>query len=182
MKEGGAAGRNFVALAGDIIFFGIGMSFASQSTVLPSFLAKLTSSPAIIGLASTFASGAWLLPQMFAANAITGKPVRKPWVMGFGSASRCLFFAIIPLVLLLGPSRPTAVLIFFFTFYTLFWVFDGIASVGWLDILGKCLTVPSARGSSLSARQGERRLVSWSESLSASFWKARASVSPRTTC
>jgi hypothetical protein len=61
--------------------------------------------------------------------------------MGFGSASRCLFFAIIPLVLLLGPSRPNAVLVSFFTFYALFWVFDGIASVGWLDILGKCLTV-----------------------------------------
>ena len=35
--------HNFLAIAGDFVLFGIGTSFASQTTVLPSFLATLSS-------------------------------------------------------------------------------------------------------------------------------------------
>jgi MFS family permease len=131
--------RNFLAIAGDFVFFGIGLSFASQTTVLPSFVATLTHSAPLIGLVSTLATGGWLLPQIFAANAIAGRPRRKASVIIPAAASRLFFLALGPLMLLLAPRRPAAALAAFFSLFFLFFVADGIASVSWLDIIGKCL-------------------------------------------
>jgi MFS family permease len=131
--------RNFLALAGDFVFFGIGLSFASQTTVLPSFVATLTRSAPLIGLVSTLATGGWLLPQIFAANAVAGRPRRKASVIIPAAASRVFFLALGPLMLLLAPRRPAAALAAFFSLFFLFFVADGIASVSWLDIIGKCL-------------------------------------------
>jgi hypothetical protein len=46
----GGEGRTFWGIAGDMFFFGIGASLTSQTTVIPSFLATLTSSAPLIGL------------------------------------------------------------------------------------------------------------------------------------
>lgn len=144
--------RNFLAIAGDFVFFGIGVSFANQTTVLPSFVATLTHSAPLIGLVSTLATGGWLLPQLFAANAIAGKPRRKASVLVPAAASRVLFLALGPLMLLLAPRRPVAALATFFTLYFFFYVLDGIASVSWLDIMGKCLA-PGLRARLISVGQ-----------------------------
>ena len=64
--------RTFWGLAGDMLFFGVGATFAGQTTVVPAFLARLTDSAPLIGLASTISTGAWLLPQLFAANRLLG--------------------------------------------------------------------------------------------------------------
>ncbi|MCX7039667.1 MAG: hypothetical protein NT005_11125, partial [Spirochaetes bacterium] len=144
--------RNFLAIAGDFMFFGIGLSFASQTTVLPSFVATLTRSAPLIGLVSTLATGGWLLPQIFAANAIAGRPRRKASVIIPAAASRVLFLALGPLMLLLAPRRPAAALATFFSLYFLFYVLDGIASVSWLDIMGKSLA-PGLRARLISVGQ-----------------------------
>ncbi len=134
------------------MFFGIGMGFANQTTVLPAFVATLTSSAPLIGLVSTLATGGWLLPQLFAANAIAGRPRRKASVLIPAAASRVLFLALGPLMLLLAPRRPAAALATFFTLYFLFYLADGIASVGWLDIMGKSLA-PRLRARLISVGQ-----------------------------
>ncbi|MGA2611931.1 MAG: MFS transporter [Spirochaetia bacterium] len=131
--------RNFLALFGDFTFFGAGSSFASQATVLPTFIATLTSSAPVIGLSSTVANGAWLLPQLFAANAIAGAPRRKPAVLWPAAFGRFVSLALGPLVLALS-GRPTAALWAFFILYGLFWALDGVASIAWLDLLGKVLS------------------------------------------
>jgi len=144
--------RNFLAIAGDFVFFGIGVSFASQTTVLPSFIATLTSSTLLIGLVSTLANGGWLLPQLFAANATAGKARRKAAVLVPAVMNRAVFLAIGPLMLLLVPNRPAAALAVFFSLYGLFYLLDGVASVSWLDILGKSLT-PVLRARLISVGQ-----------------------------
>ncbi len=131
--------RNFLSLFGDFTFFGAGSSFASQATVLPTFIATLTSSAPVIGLSSTVASGVWLLPQLFAANAIAGAPRRKPAVLWPAAFGRLVSLAIGPFVLALA-GRPVAALWVFFILYGLFWLLDGVASIAWLDLLGKVLT------------------------------------------
>jgi MFS family permease len=131
--------RNFLSLFGDFTFFGAGSSFASQATVLPPFLATLTNSAPVIGLSSTVANGAWLLPQLFAANAIAGVPRRKPAVLWPAAFGRFVSLVLGPVVLLLAGHR-TAALWAFFILYGLFWVLDGVASIAWLDLLGKVLT------------------------------------------
>ncbi len=131
--------RNFLALFGDFTFFGAGSSFASQATVLPTFIATLTASAPVIGLSSTVANGAWLLPQLFAANAIAGAPRRKPAVLWPAAFGRLVSLALGPLVLVLS-GNPKAALWIFFLLYGLFWLLDGVASIAWLDLLGKVLT------------------------------------------
>ena len=55
-------------------------------------------------------------------------------------------------MLLLAPRRPAAALATFFTLYFFFYVADGIASVSWLDILGKSLA-PGLRARLISVGQ-----------------------------
>jgi hypothetical protein len=52
--------RNFICFVLDYVFFGVGMAFVSQTTVLPSFVSQLTDSALLIGLSSTIQTGAWL--------------------------------------------------------------------------------------------------------------------------
>lgn len=144
--------RNFLAITGDFVFFGIGISFASQTTVLPSFVATLTSSSLLIGLVSTLATGGWLLPQLFAANATAGKTRRKASVLVPAVINRALYLAIGPFMLLLVPGRPAAALAVFFILYGLFYILDGVASVSWLDIMGKSLA-PGLRARLISVGQ-----------------------------
>jgi MFS family permease len=130
-------------MAGDFLFFGIGLAFVNQTTVLPAFVARLTASDVLIGLTSTIANGAWLLPQLFAANIIAGKARKKAAVAVPGIVSRSLFLLIGPIALLAG-RRPGAALALFFIMYFVAYVLDGIASTAWFDILGKTLE-PAAR-------------------------------------
>ncbi len=137
-------GRTFWGIAGDMFFFGIGASFTSQTTVVPSFLATLTSSAPLIGLASTLATGGWLVPQLFAANRLAGLTRRKRSVTIPAIVNRSVALLTGPAVVLLGPRSSAAALTVFFSLYLAFWVVDGIASVAWLDYLGRCLS-PSSR-------------------------------------
>jgi len=142
-------GRTFWGIAGDMFFFGVGASLCSQTTVIPSFLATLTTSAPLIGLASTVATGGWLLPQLFAANRLAGLSRRKSAVTTPATINRSLALLTGPAMFLLAPVSPAAALAVFFVLYTGFWVVDGVASVAWLDYLGRCLS-PSSRARLIS--------------------------------
>lgn len=131
--------RNFLCLLADFVFFGTGSSFASQATVLPTFIATLTSSAPLIGLSSTIATGAWLLPQLFAANSLAGRTRRKPFVLVPASFGRVVFLVLGPVMLALARYPGTALAVFFLL-YGLFFVLDGVASIAWLDILARTLS------------------------------------------
>lgn len=138
-----ARGRTFWGIAGDLFFFGVGASFAGQTTVIPSFLATLTQSAPLIGMASTIVTGGWLIPQLFAANRLAGLRRRKASVAIPATVGRSVALLMGPAMLLLVPrSLPTALAVFLLL-YLAFWVTDGIASTAWLDIMGRCLTAPA---------------------------------------
>jgi MFS family permease len=118
------------------------MSFASQATVLPSLVRALTDSALLVGLISTLATGGWLIPQLFAANLIIGRPRLKSTVLAPAVAGRVLFLLLPPALLLLAPGRPGAALAVFFVIHFAFWALDGVASVSWLDLMGRLLTPP----------------------------------------
>jgi hypothetical protein len=132
--------RTFWGLAGDFFFFGIGSSFANQTTVVPAFLASLTTSAPLIGLASTLANGGWLLPQLFAANSLAGKRRRKMSVVVPAAIGRGVALLTAPAILLLAPIRPEFALAAFYLLYLAFWLTDAFASVAWLDLVGRRLT------------------------------------------
>src|SRR5512138_3536074 len=49
-------------------FFGVAIGFASFGTILPLFVASMTTSATLIGLVPAIHSAGWLLPQLFTAN------------------------------------------------------------------------------------------------------------------
>jgi MFS family permease len=131
-----------LAYIGDYLFFGVGMSFASQVTVLPSLVRSLSNSALLVGLVSAIATGGWLIPQLFTANLIAGRARLKAAVLVPAVVGRALFLLLPPALLLLAPGRPGAALAVFFAVHLVFWVLDGVTSVSWLDLMGRLLSPP----------------------------------------
>ena len=60
--------RNAWAFIGESGWFGLGLVFASTTTVLPEFVRQLTGSAVLIGLIISLTEGAWRAPQLLFAN------------------------------------------------------------------------------------------------------------------
>jgi hypothetical protein len=81
--------RNFASIAGDWVCFVIGMAFINYTSVIPSFINRLTDFAPLFGLVITIANGAWLLPQLLAANHVASRARKKPFVVAL-ALKRCL--------------------------------------------------------------------------------------------
>ncbi len=135
--------RNFLALLGDYVWFGVGAAFAGVTTVIPDYIDRLTSNPVVVGLFLTVADGAWLLPQLIFANLLVDKRRKKPYVIWAGAIGRPTWL-LYALALLLGLARfPFAAVALLFLLYLVFLGLDSLASVAWFDILGK--SIPEER-------------------------------------
>jgi MFS family permease len=135
--------RNFIALLGDYVGFGLGGAFAGVTTVIPDFIARLTDSPIVVGLFLMVADGAWLLPQLVFANVLVDKRRKKPYVLWSGLIGRPVWL-LYAAALFLGLARyPALAVALLFLLFLVFLGTDSLASVAWFDILGK--TIPEAR-------------------------------------
>jgi len=135
--------RNQVCLMVDFIAFGIAMAFISASTVLPSFVNQLTDSALLVGLISTLMSGSWLLPQLIAANYLSDKPRKKPYVLLPAVLGRPVWWLLTVMLLLVGDRAMALVLVGFFVSLVVFMGTDGLAALAWFDIFSK--SIPPAR-------------------------------------
>lgn len=144
--------RNFVCFVLDYVFFGVGMAFVSQTTVLPSFISQLTDSAPLIGLASTVQTGAWLLPQLIAASYLADKDRKKPYILLPAALGRPVFWLLAGVLFLAGDPAPTLILGLFFVSLAIFMGTDALASVAWFDVLSKAIP-PTRRGRLIGAGQ-----------------------------
>lgn len=135
--------RNFIALVVDFAGFGLGFAFYSPSTVLPAFVSELTSSAPLIGLISTLMMGSWLLPQLIAANYLSGQKRLKPYLLISGAIGRSTLFLLAGMVYLCAGRWPTLTLIAFYLCLTTFMSCDAVTSVAWFDMWAKM--IPSER-------------------------------------
>lgn len=135
--------RNYSAFVGETTLFGVGLVFASTTTVLPDFVSRLTGSAVFVGLIVSLSEGAWRLPQLIFANLLTNKHRKKPWLTRAGLIGRpsYLLYAI---ALGLGLSRfPSLGLALFFFLHCLFYTTLALDSVVWWDVFGKA--IPAAK-------------------------------------
>ena len=137
--------RNWIAFFGDYIFFGIGLTFASTSTILPAFAAALTDNKILIGATSAIWTGGWLLPQIFAARWLSDKPRKWPIMFWGELIGRPIFILFVLWLLITGARYPTLTLIFFFITITYFVMTDAVVALAWFDMMGKALA-PETRG------------------------------------
>ena len=75
---------NFTVNLLDGVWFMIGASFITSSTILPLFLSKLTTNPLWFGLLAVIAQAGWFLPQLFTANLMERLARKKPVVVNAG--------------------------------------------------------------------------------------------------
>lgn len=144
--------HNARAIAGDSSLFTIGVNFISGSTVIPTLVSQLSSSPVLIGLMAGLPSGAWLLPQLFIAAWVAHRPRKQPIVAIAAFISRLFFFLMGISVGLFGVTRPGLALAALLLFQVLFYIGDAIASVPWFDLLAKSIP-PRRRGRVLGTSQ-----------------------------
>jgi len=70
-----------VALGGDLALFLIGLSFASQATILPAFAQHLGASHVLIGAIPAVMTLGWFLPALFTAGHTAALPEKLPFVL-----------------------------------------------------------------------------------------------------
>lgn len=151
--------RNFAMLLGDSIAFGLAITFASSTTVLPDFIRQLTDSQIVVGLFSTVTSGAWLLPQLVYARLLMNKRRKKPYLV-LGTAVGRPFYLLYALALGLGLRDPRWALGLLFTAQVMFMGCDSLASVAWFDVYAKAIPV-NRRGRMIGLGQAVRGVLAF---------------------
>lgn len=137
--------RNFLCLILDFGSFGIAMAFFSPSTIIPSFMSALGASASVIGLMSTLQRACWLLPQLFAARYMAGKPYKKPYILWPAAIGRSLLLFLAGVVWATGAYPPGLLIPLVAVTIAAFWIGDGLASLSWFDLLSKSIP-PTRRG------------------------------------
>jgi len=135
--------RNAIAFIGEGSLFGLGLLFASTTTILPGFVSRLTGSAVLVGLIISLTEGAWRMPQLFFANWIGHKPRKKPYLTIVGLFARPVYL-VYALALALGIARnPTVALVVFFVLHTMMYTGLAVDTIVWWDVLAKA--VPARR-------------------------------------
>ena len=135
--------RNALAFIGESTWFGLGLVFASTTTLLPEFVSRLTGSAVLVGLIISLTEGAWRAPQLLFANRLANKPRKKVYLTRAGLVGRPMYL-VFALALVLGVTRvPTLAVTLFFLLHTTMYVSLSIDTIVWWDVLAK--TIPASR-------------------------------------
>lgn len=134
---------NFAAIIADYVLFGVALSLLGVSTVLPAFVRHFTDSAPVVGSVVAVWNGAWLIPQLIAAQTLAHRLYKKPALIFSGLIGRPAFL-VIALALLAGAwTRPVLMIVLLMAGSLFFWITDAFCSIAWFDIIAK--VVPSER-------------------------------------
>ena len=133
------------ALGADYALFGVGLSFASQSTILPAFAAYLGAPNLVIGAIPAVMTLGWFLPSLFAAGH-TETLVRKlPFVLRYTVWERVPFAVLALAAFFLAETAPTLTLAVMLLSLLVITGVGGVLMPAWMDIIGRVIP-RSARG------------------------------------
>ncbi|MBI3764761.1 MAG: MFS transporter [Chloroflexi bacterium] len=137
--------RNRLAFFADYVLFGLGLTFASGSTILPAFAARLTDSKILIGAVGSVLFGAWLLPQILAANYLSDKREKYPHMIRGSWVGRPFFWLYAIFLVLGGAAYPALALVLLLIGLAIFSAMDAYVALAWFDLFGKAMP-PNERG------------------------------------
>ena len=132
---------NFGANLMDGALFWFGLSFVSSTTILPLFVAKLTSNPLLFGLLAVVGQGSWYLPQVFTANFTERMPRVKPIAVNLGFFMERLPLWIMILAPIVAVRSPALALIILFLTYAWHGVGAGLIAPAWQEVVARCFPV-----------------------------------------
>jgi MFS family permease len=131
--------HNFLALGLDYSFFLIGMSFASQATILPAFAVHLGASNFLIGAIPAVLTLGWFLPSLFAAHHTERLTRKLPFVLRYTIWERVPMLALAAVAFFLAEPVPGLALFAFFGLILIITGTGGVLMPAWMDIVGRAI-------------------------------------------
>jgi MFS family permease len=133
--------HNALALGADFSLFLVGLSFASQSTILPAFAETLGASNVMIGAIPALMTVGWFLPSLFVAGHTETLRYRLPFVLRWTVWERVPFVAMALLAFYVAEPAPALARILLLALLLLTTTVGGILMPAWMDIVGR--TIPT---------------------------------------
>lgn len=134
--------HNFLALGADFALFLVGLSFASQATVLPAFAVSLGAPNVVIGAIPAVMITGWFLPSLFAAGHTESLARRLPFVLRWTIWERVPFLGLAGTAFFLAGPAPGLALVALLACLVPITVVGGVLMPAWMDVVGR--TIPTA--------------------------------------
>lgn len=131
--------RNVLALGADLGFFFVGLSFASQSTILPAFASNLGAPNVVIGAIPAVMTLGWFLPSLFAAGHTEALPRKLPFVLRYTVWERAPFLVLALAAFFLAGPAPTLTLVVLLSMLLVITGAGGVLLPAWMDIVGRAI-------------------------------------------
>ena len=148
--------------------FGVALGFASFSTVLPLFVASMTTSALLIGLVPAIHSVGWQLPQLFTASYVSRLRKYKRNVLMTTIHERVPFLGFAIVALLLPTIGPHAGLIITFMLLTWQGLGGGFTANSWTSMISKIIP-PETRGTFFGFQAGIANLFISGSAVTAGY-------------
>ena len=133
--------RNVAALGADYALFMIGLSFASQSTILPAFAAHLGAPNVVIGAIPAVMTLGWHLPSLFTAGHTETLARKLPFVLRYTAGERAPFLVLALTAFVLADRAPALALAVLLLMLLVITGVGGVLMPAWMDIVGRAIPV-----------------------------------------
>lgn len=130
-----------MALAADFGLFLVGLSFVSQSTILPAFAAHLGASNLVIGAIPALMTLGWNLPSLFAAGYTESLARKLPFVLRYTIWERVPLLLLAAVAFFVARPAPAVALGLLLIMLLLMTSAGGLLMPAWMDIVGR--TIPT---------------------------------------
>jgi len=131
--------HNALALGADFGLFLVGLSFASQSTILPAFAAHLGAPSVIIGAIPAVMTVGWFLPSLFIAGHTETLPRKLPFVLRYTIWERAPLLVLALAAFFLADRAPALTLALLLVMLLVITGAGGALMPAWMDIVGRAI-------------------------------------------
>lgn len=131
--------RNFIAGLVHGVFFRASAALVDTNTVLPAFISTLTGSEVAVGMIAAFIGLGQVLPELFAAYWVEGKPRKKPILLGVITVRWISWVLLAWLTYRYALRNPGLVLVAFGVLVLTFSLAGGIGTVVYADIFARAI-------------------------------------------
>lgn len=129
--------HNFVALALDYGLFGLGMSFASTTTILPALADRLGAPNLVLGALPSIVMLGRSMPALFSARFIEPMPRKLPFVLAYTAWERLPWLFLAIAVYGWSVTNPTLVLALLVATLAVVALTGGVLSPAWVDLIAR---------------------------------------------
>jgi MFS family permease len=130
---------NYIANVLDGGFFGLGIGFASFTTVIPLFVYNMTDSAILIGLISAIHVMGFQLPQLLMARSVSRLKRYKPMVMWMTINERVPFLGLALIALFYRQLGPVPAILLTFTMLIWQGMGAGLTANAWQNMISKVI-------------------------------------------